>query len=102
MKEEYQITCAADLESLSVLRRFIDTSCRPAVDEHTLYDLKLAVDEACSNIITHGYAGMDPGSIILKLELDSQKVTLAITDFGHPFEPYEPADGAVPAFLSPN
>ena len=86
----YQITCAADLESLHVLRRFIDTSCRPAVDERTLYDLKLAVDEACTNIITHGYAGMDPGSIMLRLELDSRKITLTITDFGHPFEPYEP------------
>jgi serine/threonine-protein kinase RsbW len=52
--------------------------------------LKLAVDEACTNIITHGYSGINPGSIILALDFLPQQVLVRITDFGHPFEPYEP------------
>ncbi len=55
-----------------------------------MYDLQLAVDEACTNIITHGYAGMNPGSVILALELFSDQVVVTLTDFGHPFEPSEP------------
>lgn len=59
------------------------------MDEGTIYDLKLAVDEACTNIITHGYAEMNPGSIILSLELKPDLIITTITDFGHSFEPSE-------------
>jgi serine/threonine-protein kinase RsbW len=90
--KRYQITRAAELESLAAFRDFINAACRehPQFDEQFIYDLKLSVDEACTNVITHGYAGMDPGSIILTLELDEQRARITITDFGHPFEPYEP------------
>jgi anti-sigma regulatory factor (Ser/Thr protein kinase) len=86
-----QICLAAELESLGKLREFIEANCRnqPGLDEQIIYDLKLAVDEACTNIITHGYEGINPGSIILNLQLTPAAVVLTITDFGHPFEPSE-------------
>lgn len=97
----YQITCAAELESLAAFRDLIDSACEqhPQVDQQTCYDLKLAVDEACTNVITHGYAGMNPGSIILALDFRPQQVVVTITDFGHPFEPYEPPAPDVEAGL---
>jgi serine/threonine-protein kinase RsbW len=52
-----------------------------------LYDIQLAVDEACTNIISHGYAGMDPGSIILDLDIGLDRIVVTLTDFGHSFEP---------------
>ena len=69
------------------------------MDKPTLYDLKLAVDEACTNIIIHGYSGMNPGSIILSIEIDPINIVLTITDFGHPFEPSEAAIPDVQAGL---
>jgi serine/threonine-protein kinase RsbW len=57
------------------------------VTEEILYDVQLAVDEACTNIIKHGYADRDPGSIILDIELEPDKLMLSLTDFGHSFEP---------------
>ena len=89
MNQRSQITLAAEFESLAKFRAFIDDVCRGslALDEDFRYDLKLAVDEACTNIITHGYAGMNPGSIILSLEITPQQVCIALTDFGHSFEP---------------
>ena len=91
MAKKHQVTCAAELESLAVFRDFIDKACQDSfkLDDQFIYDLKLAVDEACTNIITHGYAGMNPGSIILKCERDEPRVVITITDFGHPFEPSE-------------
>lgn len=91
MKKSYQITRAAELKTLAELREFIDSACRecPSIGEACIYDMKLAVDEACTNIITHGYAGMDPGSVILALEWNDDQVQMTITDFGHPFEPSE-------------
>ena len=44
-------------------------ACQQAgIDNQTSFDLQLALDEACTNVITHGYEGMDPGSISLPLE----------------------------------
>jgi len=91
MGEKLRITRAAELRTLGVFRDFIDAACKPrGIDAPTCYDLKLAMDEACTNVITHGYAGMNPGSLMLDLEFDPQQVVMTITDFGHPFEPYEP------------
>jgi len=89
MTETHRITRAAYLESLEDFREFLKEHCaeHAGVTDEILYDIQLAVDEACTNIITHGYAGMDPGSIILDLELDSDKITISLTDFGHAFEP---------------
>ena len=86
---KFQTTRAAELESLAVFRSFIEDACRrqQLQDAEIVYDLKLAVDEACTNIITHGYAGMNPGSIILALEFEPGRVLVRITDFGHAFEP---------------
>ena len=97
----HQITRAAELESLAAFRKFIKSACEkhPEISAQTVYDIQLAVDEACTNIITHGYASMDPGSIILALELFSRQVVVTITDFGHPFEPYEPPTPDVEAVL---
>lgn len=89
MEDFYQITRAAELEALPLFRKLIEEACkqRPGIHQETIYDLQLAVDEACTNIIEHGYAGMNPGSIILTLEFQLGQVQVHLTDFGHPFEP---------------
>jgi len=101
LRNRHQITRSAELESLSIFREFIEKACKQnkRIDDHICYDLKLAVDEACTNIITHGYAGMNPGSIILSLEMEPNKVVVTITDFGHPFEPREASAPDVEAGL---
>lgn len=89
MASTHRITRAAYLESLKDFREFIKQHCAnmPGINNETLYDVQLAVDEACTNIITHGYQDLNPGSIILDLELDPDQVTVSLTDFGHSFEP---------------
>ncbi len=89
MVSTYRITRAAYLESLYDFRAFIKEHCSgiPDVTEQFLYDLQLAVDEACTNIISHGYKGMDPGSIILDLDIDPDRIVVTLTDFGYSFEP---------------
>jgi serine/threonine-protein kinase RsbW len=93
MTKTYTITRTAELAVLPVFRDFIQRACAEnGLGAAVCDDLKLAVDEACTNIITHGYAGLDPGSIILDLRLSPQRAEVRLTDFGHPFEP-----GAAPA-----
>lgn len=101
MTERYQIAQAAELASLAAFRDLIDSACReqPHIDQDTCYDLKLAVEEACTNVVTHGYAGLNPGSMVLCLEFDLGQIRVTLTDFGHPFEPYEPDPPDVEASL---
>src|SRR4030095_5064196 len=89
MAETFRITRAAYLEALEEFRAFLKEHCtgKTGITDTVLYDLQLAVDEACTNIITHGYADMDPGSIILDLELAPEQIIITLTDFGHAFEP---------------
>lgn len=88
MSQRFQITLAAELESLEKFRNFITSCCsKYAIPSETVLDLKLAVDEACTNIIEHGYKGTDPGSIILSFRIEPGRILVQITDFGHVFEP---------------
>jgi len=91
LKSKHQITQAAELDSLPKFREHIKGICKKlsGIDDAQCYDIQLAVDEACTNIITHGYEDMEPGSIILRLDPSEKGVAITITDFGHPFEPYE-------------
>ncbi len=91
MTETLHLTRAAELETLGVFRDFIAQACaRNHIDADTSYALQLAMDEASTNVIQHGYAGMNPGSLMLDLEIEPKQVVMKITDFGRPFEPYEP------------
>jgi len=70
-----QSTRAAELETLATFRDFIDEFCLlSGVGDDACHDIKLAVDEACTNVVTHGYAGMNLGSIMLALEFEPQLV----------------------------
>ena len=88
MVNRFQISRAAELESLEEFRKFISDCCiKYNIPADVVLDLKLAVDEACTNIIEHGYKGMDPGSIILSFRIETDRILVQITDFGHVFEP---------------
>lgn len=77
----------ARLENLRSFRDFVEEACRKAGGDAACFDLKLAVDEACTNIVMHGYAGRDPGPITLSFERDQERLTVEIFDRGRPFDP---------------
>ena len=88
--EEYQIIQKASLQNLRVLRNFIERSCRHnAVRDDAGSDLKLAVDEACTNIITHGFENIEPGFIKMTFHQYPDRIVVTIIDNGCPFDPEE-------------
>ena len=92
-----RISLPARVESLKDIRKFLKDACslHPRLTGAVLYDIQLAVDEACTNIITHGYAGLVPGSILLDVEPSEDRVVVRITDFGRAFEPSQAKAPAV-------
>ncbi len=85
----FRLTRPGSLECLPDFRAFLADRCAalPGVTADILFEMQLAVDEACTNIITHGYVDMDPGSIILDLEVKPDRLVVSLTDFGQSFEP---------------
>jgi serine/threonine-protein kinase RsbW len=78
----------ARLESLAAIRRFVEDGCvRAGVSPDRQGALVLAVDEACTNIIEHGYAGRDPGQISISLDAEEDGVRVRIADSGRAFDP---------------
>ncbi|MBA3534626.1 MAG: ATP-binding protein [Ardenticatenales bacterium] len=83
---------------LRAIAAFVDQCCAPwVVDSRTLYHLKLAVDEACSNIFEHAYAGQ-PGRLEIEIERSEAWLTLRLRDWGQPFDPddLEEPDASLP------
>lgn len=78
----------ARAENLGKVRAFVEDACREAgADPQACFDLKLAVDEACTNIVEHGYAGMPPGDMRVSIASDGERLTVVITDRGRSFDP---------------
>ena len=76
----------ADLGQLSRIREFVTDSAAAAGCAPTSFDdLRLAVDEAVTNILTHAYGG--PGDIELDVATSGPDLVVRIRDHAPPFDP---------------
>jgi serine/threonine-protein kinase RsbW len=55
-------------------------------DERALYEIQLAVDEACANVVDHAYRGVEPGDFEVSCLLDDLGLTIDVCDWGRGFE----------------
>jgi anti-sigma regulatory factor (Ser/Thr protein kinase) len=75
-------------ESLAAIDRFVaDAAEEVGFDEGTVYLVRLAVDEACSNIIAHAYGGEGDGVIECSCHPREDHLTVILRDQGQPFDP---------------
>jgi serine/threonine-protein kinase RsbW len=97
---EEEIRCRARLENLEFFRAFVEQACRKAGgDPDACFALKLAVDEACTNIVLHGYRGLPPGEIALAFRSEPERIVVTITDGAAPFLPEKiPAPDRAPGW----
>lgn len=78
----------ARYESLAAISQFIAAAAEQAgFDECTAYQVQLAVDEACSNIIEHAYGGEGAGVIKCTYRIQHDELTVTLRDTGRPFDP---------------
>ena len=82
-----EISINSQTENLQIVRDFLfnvmERAKLPMGDRNKVI---LAVDEAVSNIIHHGYTKND-GEIIIEVEADIKKFSIIITDNGRFFDP---------------
>lgn len=86
--EGHEITCKAQVEHLPTLLNYLQRVGEEAgVDSDVMAALHLAVEEACVNIIRHGYAEDSPGPIRLSCRVLEDRVEVSVTDEAPPFDP---------------
>lgn len=83
-------TFPGDYKSLAKIGKFITEIARLAgFDSSQIYSVQLAVDEACTNIIEHGYGGEGQGDIICECEQINDGLEIKLRDWGKSFQPNE-------------
>ena len=90
---ESTLTVEGIYSNLGKIGAFVEQFTRRiGFDSRSTYAVQMAVDEACSNIIEHGYGGEGKGEIYLQFQQLADGIKVIIQDRGAPFDP-----DAVPA-----
>jgi serine/threonine-protein kinase RsbW len=77
----------AEPGNLSQVRRFVEEQATElGADPDTAYDLVQAVDESVTNIIQHGYRGLD-GEVEVEVGSVGSRLEIRIRDHAPPFDP---------------
>ena len=83
-----QIVRDARREHLPALLAFVQAACaRAALTPEDAAAVRLAAEEACTNVIAHAYAGAEPGPVTLRFERDARHVVVTVEDRAAPFDP---------------
>lgn len=87
--QESRFEIAGVLEQIPLACDFVaDIARKAGLDERGIYHCQLAVDEACTNIIEHGYGPQGTDKIIqLICRVDSIYLTILILDNSPAFDP---------------
>jgi len=95
---ESYLRVAAELENLGAIRRFVqEAAAALETDPAVIPDVLLAVDEAATNIIIHGYRGRS-GLVELEVSRADDALVIRLHDRATPFDPTEvpPPDLTLP------
>ena len=75
---------------LKIVRSVVrETALLAGCSEDTVKNIVLAVNEACMNVMQHGYEGMSDGDIILEIQRTGSLLEFSLIDFGRPFSECE-------------
>ena len=88
MDTEQTLAFPGRFDSLAAISEFVARAAEAAgLDARAVYQVELAVDEACSNIVEHAYGGEGHGDIEVTCRINSDGLTVTLRDYGRPFDP---------------
>jgi serine/threonine-protein kinase RsbW len=84
----HEIRVSSNSVNLARIAEFVGELARSVgMDDSAVFDIQMAVDEACANSMTHAYAGVEDGEIRVCCQADERDFVVSITDQGRPFDP---------------
>ncbi len=82
-----------DLAEIPRLAEFVEAYCAPLVSTpKDVLALQLALEEAVTNVINHGYADGQPHTFTVELAAADRRVTVVVTDDAPTYDPLARAD----------
>ncbi len=84
----HELRITADMQHLERVRSEVSEAIRVGGFEEAFTNrILIAVDEAVTNIIEHGYEGPEKGQIDIICEVEPDTFTISIIDQGEAFDP---------------
>lgn len=82
------LTVPGRYDRLEQICNFVaEAAVTAGLDEMASNRCQLAVDEACTNVIEHGYGGEDRGQIEISCDTRPGELTIVIRDWARRFDP---------------
>lgn len=74
--------------NLAQIADFVSERARSVgLDEEQVFEVQMAVDEACANAMEHAYGGRSDGQVHVCCYSSNDEFVVRVTDFGKPFDP---------------
>jgi sigma-B regulation protein RsbU (phosphoserine phosphatase) len=90
MTEHVEVKLHNDLSELDRLHRTLtEFGGQQGLPNNVLHDLKLALEEIVTNIISYGYTDDGEREITVRLGVEAGEMRVAVEDDGQPFNPLE-------------
>ena len=87
MGEKFTLVIEAELTKLEEIRQFVASSAKSLrAEASVIADLQLAVDEAVTNIVIHGYK-KDHGTIEISIDRNAAALIVCLRDRAPEFNP---------------
>jgi anti-sigma regulatory factor (Ser/Thr protein kinase) len=94
MTSDMELALPARAENIALIRHAFGALGEAlGVDEELLSDVRLAVTEACSNVVVHAYPDEDPGPLEVLATLEDETLTVVVRDEGPGIAPHPDSPG---------
>jgi serine/threonine-protein kinase RsbW len=88
MGKQHSLTLPGRYGEIKRLCEFVGKgAAHSGFDEDAIFQIQLACDEACTNIVEHTYQEQDKGDITVNWEVQGSKFIVTIVDSGEQFDP---------------
>jgi serine/threonine-protein kinase RsbW len=91
---DFELILPARAENVAVVRHaFGGLGDALDVPDHALADVKLAVTEACTNVVVHAYSDGGEGPMTVSADVDDDQLTVVVSDEGQGILPRPDSPG---------
>jgi len=91
---DLELKLPARAENVAVVRHALGGLAEALnIDEQALADIKLAITEACTNVVIHAYATGEDGALEVDARVDDRLLTVVIRDRGRGLIPRPDSPG---------